>query len=89
MNPINRQQQEGNLPPEEIDSLKELICIQKERIVIIKAADKGAGIVVLDFENYLRSCYGHVLLSIPCQNLNKESNPKLYYKPVMSFLLKY
>ena len=75
MNPINRQQQECNLPPEEIDSLKELVCVQKEIIIIIKGAYKGVGIVVLDFDNYIKSCYDHLLSSIPCQNLNEESNP--------------
>ena len=87
MDPRNRQHEECNLPPEEIHALKELIRLQRERIIIIKAADKGAGIVILDFQDYLKSCYDHLLSSIPGQDLEEEENPKLYYEPVNEFAL--
>ena len=87
MDPRNRQYEECNLPPEEIQALKELIRLQRERIIIIKAADKVAGIVLLEFQDYLKSCYDHLLSSIPGQDLEEEENPKLYYEPVIEFAL--
>ena len=49
-----------NIPPEEIAALRELIRLQKERIITIKSCDKGAGIIILDFNEYLRACYEHL-----------------------------
>ena len=61
MDPRNRNQEKCNLPQEEKNALKELIKVQKERVIIIKAADKGAGIIILDFKEYVNSCYDHLL----------------------------
>ena len=41
-------------------ALKELIRLQRERIITIKACDKGGGIIILDFNEYLRACYMHL-----------------------------
>ena len=41
-----------NLPPEEIQALDQLIQLQKNRVITIKPCDKGAGIILLDFEDY-------------------------------------
>ena len=87
MDPKNRQVEESNLPPEEVKALKELIRLQRERLIVIKAADKGAGIVILDFEDYLKSCYDHLLSSVPSQSLEEVANPKMYYEPVDEFAL--
>ena len=65
MDPRNRNSEKCNLPSEEVTALKELIRLQKERIIVIKAADKGAGIVILNFQDYMKSCYDHLLSSIP------------------------
>ena len=54
MDPRNRNTTECNIPQEELHALKELIRLQRERIIIIKAADKGAGIVILNFQDYIR-----------------------------------
>ena len=51
MDPLNRNTENSNLPKVKIQALKELIRLQKERIIIIKAADKGAGIVILNFKD--------------------------------------
>ena len=48
MDPRNRNEEKCNLPQEEINALKELIKLQKDRNIIIRPCDKGAGIVVLD-----------------------------------------
>ena len=37
-----------------------LIKLQRERQIIIKPCDKGAGIIVLDFKEYLRACIDHL-----------------------------
>ena len=58
--PRNRNETKCNIPPEEVAALKELIRLQKERIITIKACDKGAGIIILDFNEYLRACYEHL-----------------------------
>ena len=50
----------NNLPPEELEALKQLIELQKNRVITIKPADKGAGIVILEFEEYMKSCYDHL-----------------------------
>ena len=47
--------QECNLPIEEINALKELINMQRERIIVIKSCDKGAGILVLDIKCLLQT----------------------------------
>ena len=65
MDPRNRETSECNLPVEEVVALKELIKLQRERQIIIKAADKGAGIVIVDFQEYMKSCYNHLLPSMP------------------------
>ena len=52
MDPRNRNREECNLPPAEIQALKELISLQRDRVIVIKACDKGSGIIVLDFEQH-------------------------------------
>ena len=49
--PRNRNKETLNLPPEEITTLKDLIRLQKENVIITKAADKGAGIVILKYKD--------------------------------------
>ena len=56
MDPRNGNTEQGNLSMEEIAALKELIRLQKQRIIIIKAADKGAGIAILNLTDYMKSC---------------------------------
>ena len=41
-------------------ALKELIDLQKNRIITIKPADKRSGIVLLNFEDYWKSCFDHL-----------------------------
>ena len=66
-------------------NLKELFRLQKERVITIKAADKGAGIVILDFKEYMKSCYEHLLSSVP--NEKQDKAPEMYYKAVNKFAL--
>ena len=75
LDPRNRNKEECNLPREEIEALKELISLQRERKIVIKAADKGSGIVISDFKQYLKSAYEHLLSK-------QEGTGKYYYKEV-------
>ena len=84
MDPQNRNQEHPNLLPEEIEALKELITLQKQRIITIKPADKGAGIVILNFKDYMKSSYDHLLSNVTSQNVE---GPKTYYKAVNEFAL--
>ena len=74
MDPRNRNQEACNLPVEEIQALKELIKLQRDRVIMIKPCDKGAGILILDFKIYMQSCYEHLL--------SKQSETQNYYKQV-------
>ena len=87
MDPRNRNESKCNIPQEEVNALKDLIKLQKARIITIKAADKGAGIVILDFKGYMKSIYDHLLSSVPNANNQEETNPNMYYQPLNEFAL--
>ena len=83
LDPRNRNSAECNLNPEKIAALKELIKLQRERQIIIKACDKGAGIIILNFNDYMRACYEHLLSRLD----RKGEEPKYYYKEVPDVFL--
>ena len=58
--PQNRNKCRPNLPPDELEGLNQLIQLQKDRVITIKPCDKGAGVIILDFEDYMNSCYKHL-----------------------------
>ena len=58
--PQNRNQARPNLPPDEQEALNILINLQKSKQIVIKPCDKGAGIIILDFEEYVRACQNHL-----------------------------
>jgi hypothetical protein len=60
MDPRNRNAEECNIPQVEIEAVKELLKLQRERHIVVKACDKGAGIIILEFQEYLRACYEHL-----------------------------
>ena len=74
----NRQQIQSNLPPDEIQAVKELIRLQRDRVIVIKACDKGAGLILLNFKDYMNACYEHLLSRIETKN----NQPQYYYKQV-------
>ena len=74
MDPLNRNKAKKNLPPEETKAIKEIIELQKNKTITVKPCDKGAGIIVLDFEEYLRACNEHL------NSMQDENTP--YYKKV-------
>ena len=76
--PLNKNKCHTNLPPEEIEALKKLIQLQKERIITIRPCDKGAGIIILDFEEYMRSCTEHLTST----QLQPDGSKSPYYMKV-------
>jgi hypothetical protein len=78
MDPKNREKVNNNLPNEEIAALKQLVILQKERQITIKKCDKGAGIMILDFNEYIKACTEH----LEGTTLDKKGNLKHYYKKV-------
>ena len=64
MDQRNRNTVECNLPSDEIDALKKLIELQKNRIITIKPCDKGAGMKILDFPEYMRACYEQLMSDV-------------------------
>ena len=80
----NRNEEKCNLPQSEVLALKELVRFQRERVITIKACDKGAGIIILDFKAYMTACYNHLLEKQP--NTAGEETPK-YYKKEDDFAL--
>jgi hypothetical protein len=66
-----------NLPEDEFEALQNLVKLQKERQIIVKPADKGSGIVVVNYDDYVNSCNQHLLSS-----QQQPTGPPLpYYKP--------
>ena len=76
MDPRNRNQTKCNLPVEELNALKELVKLEKQRKIIIKPNDKGAGLMIIDFDKYLKAAYDHLN--------SKLSETKPYYKKLES-----
>jgi hypothetical protein len=80
MDPMNRNKVSSNISEEEKEALKTLIKLQRERQIVVKPCDKGAGIIILDFQEYLRACIEH---------LEAETNTgEKYYKKLMQLFLK-
>ena len=74
----NRNQVECNLPQDELNALKQLVKLQVERIITIKPCDKGAGIIILDFKEYMKACYEHLESKLQYEN----GQLKNYYSKV-------
>ena len=60
MDPKSRNKIKSNLPEEEKEALKNLIKLQQDRVIVIKKSDKGSGITIVDFNQYMKSCNEHL-----------------------------
>ena len=78
LDPQNRTKVNCNLPLGEIRALKDLIQLQKERKITIKQCDKGAGIMILNFDEYLQTCYLHLM----SKQIQQDGTEKPYYMKV-------
>ena len=73
--PKNRNKAICNIPKDEIEALGELIKLQRDRKITIKPCDKGAGTIILDFEDFMRACESH----LKSQQSDKKGNVHNYY----------
>ena len=73
IDPKNRNHVKCNVSEGELEALQQLIQLQKDRKIVIKMCDKGAGIMILDFTEYMRSCQEHL-------NSENAENEKYYMK---------
>ena len=71
----NRNDVKCNLPQDELLALKELIRLQKDKQIVIKPCDKGAGIIILDYTVYMRACYEH----LTSEKIMEDGESKKYY----------
>ena len=78
MDPRNRNTSNCNIPEEEIQALKALIKLQRDRVIKIMACDKGAGIIILDFNEYMRACYTH----LSSEQIQADGSSKPYYMKI-------
>ena len=69
-----------NLPKDLMLALKELIKLQRKRVITIQKCDKGSGVIILDCDEYIRSCNEH--LSKTLKNTDGSETP--YYREVDS-----
>lgn len=60
MDPRNRNDFKCNLTVEELNALKEVVKLEKDRRIVIKPNDKGAGSMIIDFDKYLEASYDHL-----------------------------
>ena len=75
MDPKNRNKVQSNLPDDEKEALKILIKLQKDRKIVIKPCDKGAGIIILNFDDYINACEDHLNSKTPTgEDYYKEIN---------------
>ena len=58
--------------------MSELINLQKNRVITIKECDKGGGLIILDTDEYIRSCNQH--LSSTFKHSDGSESP--YYRKV-------
>ena len=70
----NRNKEHCNLPIEELNALKELVKLKKEQQIMIKPNDKGAGLMIIDFKEYIEACYNHLNAK-----LEKENGEEVFY----------
>ena len=82
--PLNRNESRPNLPKSELLALKQLIDLQNKRIITIKPCDKGAGLIILNFDEYLASCHNH----LGAKQQQEDGSFKNYYSEVNEFDLK-
>ena len=78
LDPKNRNKSRPNLPPGEMKALAKLIEMQKQQVITIKPCDKGAGIIILDFQEYKRACEAH----LSSKQKQPDGSSKQYYTKV-------
>ena len=78
LDPKNRNKVERNIPKVLLEALTELVNLQKRKEIIIKRCDKGAGIIILDYEEYVRAS----IVNLNSKQENKNGTTSPYYTKV-------
>ena len=66
-----------NISKDEERALNQLISYQKQQRIVIKPADKGAGICIIDYDDYVIDCRTHL-----ASKQNQANGPPLpFYRP--------
>ena len=78
LDPQNRNKVKCNIFKEHIEALLKLTQLQKNRVIVIKRSDKGAGTIVLDFTEYMRACNAHLSSKLTLENGSTQN----YYTKV-------
>ena len=60
IDPKDRKKAHRNIPKELMEALLQLTKIQKDREIVIKRCDKGAGVIILNFKEYISACNPHL-----------------------------
>ena len=74
----NRIKVSCNLTSEEQEALKELVKLQKNKTIVIKQCDKGAGLIILNHSDYVKAAEKHLDESLK----DEDGNIKALYKKV-------
>ena len=64
LDPRNRNNIKRNITQEELLALKELQQLQQDKKIVIRACDKGAGLIILNFDDYVN----HAMNTLPLTN---------------------
>ena len=67
-----------NLEKEEVEAMNELITLQRNREIKLAQCDKGGGLILLDFDEYVGSCHKH----LSAVRKNEDGSESPYYKKV-------
>ena len=73
MDPKNRNKVKSNLTYDEQQALKDCVKLQKERKNIVdKQCDKGAGVIILDYQDYIKAGEEHLKQTIDDDTGNQK-----------------
>ena len=78
IDPKNRNKHKCNISPDLLKALLQLVKLQRDRVIVIKRCDKGAGTIILDFDEYMRACNAHLGSKLKM----KDGSTQEYYTKV-------
>ena len=80
IDPKNRQKVTNRLKNGEKEAPNTLVRLQNERLIVMKPCDKGAEIIIIHFDEYLKAAQDHLEA--------KTSTGENYYKELGNSVLK-
>ena len=78
IDPKNRNKVDDNLTIKEQQALKDLVNLQKEKRIVVKQCDKGAGVMIMDHKDYVKAAEEHLKETIS----DETGNTKPLYKKI-------